>query len=108
MEPTYQQRNKLLQGMGYPTYQKYLSSQLWWRIRSRVFTRDKGRCTLCPRMAVLVHHLDYAPATLTGTNDAALVSLCGHCHGKIEFDRKGSKRSLSAARRRYTEMKGMR
>lgn len=104
----YRERNLLLKFMGYQTYANYLASKQWWVIRNRVIVRDKGRCQICPRPADQVHHLDYSPATLTGDNDSALVSLCGHCHGKIEFDCKGKKCSLSAAQRRYQELKGMR
>lgn len=105
---TYQDRNKTLKSMGYKTYDLYLSSRVWWYIRQRVMTRDRGMCQICPRKATVVHHLNYSLTTLSGNDDDGLISLCGHCHGKIEFDRKGNKRSLSAVQRRYQELKGMR
>jgi hypothetical protein len=101
----YSQRNKKLQAMGYANYREYLASDLWRSIRSRIMTRDKGRCRICKAVAVDVHHLRYTWRVLNGQSDKHLLALCRSCHEMAEF-RGDEKVSPSEARLRVLEALG--
>ncbi len=61
-------------------YQKYLHSDLWNTIRTRVMLRDNDKCRECGKKVSQVHHLSYAPEVMAGHDDSQLVSLCRACH----------------------------
>lgn len=79
------QRQESLRELGFETYRKYLATDLWCRIKSRVLTRHKARCACCGRKAKIVHHRQYDVGTLNGTDLQWLVAVCGRCHKRIEF-----------------------
>jgi 5-methylcytosine-specific restriction endonuclease McrA len=63
------------------TYQAYLSSAKWRRLRNEVLLRDKHRCVKCHWNRDLhVHHLTYERMGDELLED--LVTLCARCHGR--------------------------
>ena len=62
------------------SYDVYLKSKLWKRIRKRIMERDKYLCRDCGRGAEHVHHLSYGPLVMLGQDDSKLISLCVPCH----------------------------
>ncbi len=101
MNPSYAARNTLLKKLGFPSYPDYLDSLLWATIRDAVLDRDERRCRLCQGEARAVHHIDYEEATLLGDCIDTLVSICHACHERIEFTRRGVKRTLVQAAAAY-------
>jgi hypothetical protein len=97
---TYAHRGQVLKSLGYPTYADYLASPIWATIRAGAFARYNSRCQLCPNRAEVVHHLDYAAATLKGRRPTSLVALCHTCHHGVEFDGE-RKRSLPEVQAEY-------
>lgn len=93
-KPTYAARNVLLITLRFSSYDDYLASGLWARIRAAVLTRDNNQCRLCSKENCVVHRLNYDEATLLGESLDSLVSLCRECHTKVEFTKKGKKRML--------------
>lgn len=102
---TYALRDLVLKQLGYANYATYQASALWRTIRVRIYARDGGQCVLCRARAAAIHHLDYRRATLRGRNDRALVSLCDTCHGQVEFDSNGNKRTLAGVMVAYLELR---
>lgn len=97
---TYASRDFVLRELGFASYQEYLRSALWQRIRNKVF-RVKGRvCQMCFGAASMVHHNRYHKNDLLGKNLAFLVPICGPCHERIEFSKKGRKLELHEAKLR--------
>lgn len=85
----YQERNRLLAAMGFPTYGAYLASELWRGIRARVLRRDGWACRFCPgpkNRATLVHHGSYDGPTLRGEKLSKLYACCKPCHDVLELD----------------------
>lgn len=73
--------------LGFASYQDYLGSDLWRRIRESVLIRANYRCQACrSRRANQVHHRDYRLATLAGKTLAGLTAICRKCHelGSVE------------------------
>lgn len=89
----YQHRDQLLQQLGYRSYQDYLASPLWSRLRQVVLWRDRC-CVLCGRRPTQVHHAAYTLPVLLGQDLTLLHALCQRCHYTIEYTRKGRKRTL--------------
>ena len=82
----YRERNELLRSMGYPSYTDYLASDLWKRIRRKVFARTTA-CEVCgTQKATQVHHRSYIRPVLTGHRLDLLVACCRTCHETCEFD----------------------
>ncbi len=75
------------------SYQQYLRSEEWKRIRRTVLRRDKYRCRSCGRTARQVHHGSYSTAVKLGQDLSQLFSLCGGCHLIATFRVSGSRRS---------------
>lgn len=80
-------------------YEQYLNTALWTRIKAWVCQRDEYRCRLCSREysprsldELDVHHRTYDRATLEGLEDTQLISLCRHCHRRVEYCSGGSRR----------------
>lgn len=89
----YQRRLKVLNHLGYDTYQAYLLSPLWSSIRASILERDAFKCRLCGAGATQVHHRSYSERILTGERlDDSLLSLCAECHIRLEFQKDGKKR----------------
>lgn len=102
---TYAERNEVLKSLGYPTYNHYLSSDLWSGIRNRVLLRDGYACNLCIARGNAVHHLSYSREVLLGEDDSSLVTLCNRCHKKVEFCPGGNvKRTLDKAVSAYHKL----
>ncbi len=95
----YAKRAKVLRDLGFTSYQQYLASDLWKRVKSKVF-QIKGRsCELCGRPAATVHHNRYCFASMIGRRIKFLIPICHACHEEIEFD--GDKKlSLGQARQK--------
>jgi hypothetical protein len=104
MPDSYEQRDRYLSEMGYPTYTGYLASDLWKRIREKVLRRDCKICRLCGKEACQVHHKGYGRKVLIGSDLNALVSLCSSCHGEVEFDENRRKRSFAGAQTAYRRL----
>ncbi|MFA5381876.1 MAG: hypothetical protein WC356_01835 [Candidatus Micrarchaeia archaeon] len=99
----YKQRNISLQKLGFKTYQEYLCSDLWRKIRRKVLGREKNICQICHKnIATQIHHHNYKYETLRGDKRKLrhLVAICGDCHKKAEFSDCGDKSSLPEANER--------
>lgn len=81
----YAARRETLLALGYPTYQDYLCSNLWAKIRKRILALDGWACRTCGDKAEQVHHTSYSKGVLLGNDDKHLHSVCRKCHGLIEF-----------------------
>lgn len=81
--------------LGFLSYDEYLRSNLWSRIRQAVFDKKGTSCCLCTEDAVAVHHHSYAPSVMSGENLEPLFPICDRCHKSLEFEH-GKKRSLHA------------
>ena len=96
----WEDRLESLRALGYSSYEEYLASKLWKRIRSRRF-RFKGarECRYCGKASEQLHHASYSIRTLAGKHLNALVPICKFCH---EFGsvKKGRVLSPKAATRR--------
>jgi len=92
----------LLRRLGYPSYYDYLSSDLWKAIRWVAFRKTDGACYLCRRRADTIHHYDYDLDTLLGMSFDRLYPLCDRCHRRVEFTRRGRKRSLAQSQSAFT------
>lgn len=86
--------------LGFSSYDNYLRSNLWRRIRKRVLARDGGTCLCCGEPAQHVHHTDYSIDVMSGECDAKLVSLCERCHNQAEYGPDWQKRTLKQANSR--------
>ena len=92
----YKNRNNTLREIGFLSYNLYLESDLWGKIRDSVLARDDYRCRCCGRPAKVVHHTSYDKDVLLGKNKEPLRSLCNGCHYAIEIH-DGDKTSLKSA-----------
>jgi hypothetical protein len=92
---TYLDRSAVLRQIGFNSYADYLASELWAKIRIKVFATHDGKCRLCDRKATEVHHFRYSKSVLLGKSFGMnLVPLCRLCHEKVEVDDTGKKRTL--------------
>lgn len=73
------ERRFALLELGFDTYEAYLASDLWRRIRRAVLNRDRKRCR-CGAKATQVHHRRYAKSDLSGQTLLYLVAICEPCH----------------------------
>lgn len=82
----YGARRRVLMALGFDSYDAYLASDLWRRIRTRKL-EDEGRiCYGCGAPdCVQVHHGDYERPTLEGTAPHRLVVVCDSCHEACEY-----------------------
>src|SRR3990167_300812 len=80
----YGYRNRILRSMGFNSYDAYLKSFLWQRIRSEQL-QLKPFCWACGGIATQIHHKKYFRRDLDGTRRRNLLSLCGNCHYGSEF-----------------------
>ena len=100
----YAARNATLRRIGFRSYQDYLNSDLWARIRAQQLEKS-AYCYSCFCLATQVHHKSYRLNVLLGVDSSGLRSVCGSCHFNIEFDNNGTKRSLSKANRRLRHLR---
>lgn len=103
----------VLLSLGFSSYQEYLSSELWQRIRTRVLVAHRvspkipgTECLLCPMDATEVHHSSYSRAVMEGRDLTKLIPLCRSCHQKIEYDRNGNKRTTKQAQSAFRRLWG--
>lgn len=88
----YTDRDARLRKLGFASYAAYLDSELWAGIRRRVHRKHR-KCQIClKRRARQVHHRNYELAVLRGDSLDGLLSICGKCHYRAEFNKDGSKR----------------
>lgn len=92
----YGRRNRLLNKLGWPSYDAYLASNLWAKIRAKQL-RDHPHCYGCGRPASQVHHAKYTLDVMLGHNMDFLYSVCGGCHYRAEFDHNEIKNTLRQA-----------
>lgn len=90
----YRERNRLLCKLGYHSYEEYLESSEWAKIRRRVFEAHGGKCAVCRKNATQVHHMNYSKAALLGRGLTHFLPLCRPCHEAAEVDAVGRKRRL--------------
>lgn len=81
----YELRKQSLATLGFASYQEYLASDLWKRIRYRALRRDGWLCKVCRKPARCVHHRHYSLDAMAGLDISSLVSLCHNCHEAAEF-----------------------
>ena len=100
---SYKGRLKNLRLLGFSGYRAYLDSSLWQRVRVRAFKERGNVCQFCGAPARELHHTDYSEEVLRGDRCTSIVPLCHDCHMRIEFDGRGVKRGMKAARLAYYE-----
>lgn len=79
-------RDKWIVRLGFGTYQNYLQSALWKRIRIKVLEKRRHLCFYCGKKATEIHHLRYTKTVLMAEGDywmGGLVALCRSCHQKL-------------------------
>jgi hypothetical protein len=90
----YNQRNKVLRGLGFASYEEYLASPLWAEISRRKLDSEGRRCFACGKSATQVHHGDYDYYTLAGPDPrfweayfvlAELYAVCKADHEWAEY-----------------------
>lgn len=72
-----------LRQLGFATYEDYLASDLWQRIRIEVFKLRGGFCMVCREPAQEVHHASYNKPVMQGADIKPLYPLCKKCHRDI-------------------------
>lgn len=97
----YKERNQNLPYLGYSTYEEYLKSPEWEKIRDKILMRHPT-CCCCDRVASQVHHYSYDLPVMLGLLNELLFSICDKCHEEIEFDGK-TKRSLRETQKVFSE-----
>jgi hypothetical protein len=102
--PDYAIRAAALAKLGFRSYQDYLASPLWRKIRAKVLPRAGGRCAFCDAPATQVHHRAYTYRVLRGLKPNLLVQCCRPCHKDIEFWPDGRKRDPFEVRARSRQM----
>lgn len=77
---SYSKRNKILNGLGYSSYQQYLQSPHWKRVRGRMYqSKCVYKCYCCSKLNMLqLHHKSYK--SLGKENLNHLIWLCEKCH----------------------------
>ncbi len=71
---------KDLRRLGYESYQEYLASPLWKRVREAVMRKYGGLCLDCGDLATQAHHERYTFENLRGERLDWIVALCRGCH----------------------------
>lgn len=102
---SYESRSHFLTILGFNSYQEYLKSPLWQKIRSRVLKRQKFKCQVCFNPANQVHHTRYHLNDLKGKKLKYLFAVCGSCHKEFEFTASGKKKNLNQANSKFQWLK---
>jgi hypothetical protein len=81
------------------TYEQYISSDRWRRLRAAAIERDGGRCRLCDADGRLeVHHRRYPPRGQWHLDSLdALTTLCIPCHDIITEKQRATRYGALAA-----------
>lgn len=102
---TYKERDAILVEMGFKDYNDYLLSPLWSDIKTKALNTLGRKCSICSKHTYLIHHRNYTKENLTGTTFEWLTPICDKCHGAIEFNHRGRKRStLDQVDRAYLQL----
>jgi hypothetical protein len=100
----HEKRKRDLLKMGYGSFEEYLKSPLWRRIRSTVY-KVKGRvCKLCGKKAYGLHHRHYNPKVLRGDRLEPMVPLCKSCKRKVEYHSDGKPRNFGSSYAAYARL----
>ena len=91
----YEDRQTIIESLGFVTYNDYLQSDLWKDIRTKRLRKDGHKCKICKNPATQVHHIDYTIKNLSG-GLIDLRSICAACHYAVEFYPNGKRRNLDA------------
>lgn len=86
---TYADRDKVLLGLGFSSYQQYLESPLWQAIRKEVLIRDGCQCRAkrCSQKgAKHAHHVSYSKIVLLGLGCGRIITFCEKHHKIVEYD----------------------
>jgi len=75
--------------LGYKSYDSYLKSGLWKKIKKRVLVKHNYKCIVCGDHAKIVHHKFYSYDILKGYNIFPLVVICEIHHNEIHRGKKG-------------------
>ena len=94
---TYEERDAILDSLGFGSYKAYKQTALWQSIKARAFQKTSGHCTRCGHRATQIHHANYSMAVLMGKELGALHPICYACHQAIERWPWGAKRTLKEA-----------
>jgi len=82
----YAARRRVLLALGFDTYELYLASDLWRRIRNAKLDAEGRICYGCGAPdCVQVHHGDYERPTLEGKAPHRLMVVCDSCHEECEY-----------------------
>lgn len=95
-EEAYEQRDIILAGLGFKSYDEYLCSEVWKQIRDSYLGKFRS-CFCCGEFANQIHHRFYSEGNLTGRDQHGLFSICAQCHRQVEFKPSGQKASLGEA-----------
>lgn len=98
---SYQSREIHLKEIGFGSYQAYLKSDLWKKVRSAVYKAKGDRCFRCSEKAEVIHHTRYHKNDLLGKTLLFLFPVCSKCHEYIEFSKKGKKVDVNTANCRF-------
>lgn len=105
---SYASRSRTLNLMGFRSYAEYLKSDLWRRVRAKVFASKGRACCICGEHATQVHHNRYHRNDLLGKRLRFLNPICGRCHEGIEFLADGNKATVKQAGKAFDRLrKGM-
>lgn len=95
---TYLARYYALRELGFQTYEAYLQSKLWYKIKQRAHLLKGRKCVLClEETGNTIHHRRYSVADLSGETLEFLDPICRICHKRIEHDDYGRKLTLQGA-----------
>lgn len=76
--------NKSLEILGFSTYEEYLNSDVWKKIRKKVLKRNCYKCQACGSVNNLnVHHTRYGYKVLQSGKGGGLYVLCNRHHKKV-------------------------
>jgi hypothetical protein len=99
-------KNEILKNNGFESYDQYLSSELWQKIRNRTVELKGEKCCCCDNKFNNIHHKYYHYNNLIEPKDdvieKSLFPVCRPCHEKIHFKHSkfrsmlASKHSLNA------------
>lgn len=92
-------REESLGRLGFESYSDYLESDLWKRVRRRVFASKGKKCVFCGLKASQVHHHSYAIWVMEGRDLAPLSPVCNRCHDHGSVTKDGYVRTPKTATR---------
>ena len=80
----YDYSNECAKALGYRSYDEYLRSEHWQKLRKKILASAKKRCQRCGLPAVLqVHHKTYD--NMGHERDDDLLAVCRECHDTIHW-----------------------